>query len=55
MYDRYDIDRDHLIAAERQANAMRAEVIARGLRAAARAIAALPGRFALALRRGAHI
>ncbi len=55
MNQHYDIDLDFIIAAERRANAMRAQVVAAGFRAAARWVGALPGRFALVLRRGAHI
>jgi len=55
MYQHYDIDLDFIMAAERKANAMRAQVIASGVRAAASWVGALPGRCALVLRRAAHI
>ncbi|MHA3976544.1 RSP_7527 family protein [Halovulum sp. GXIMD14794] len=55
MTNYYYSDPDFLIRAERQANALRAQVLANGLRAAFRGLAAVPGRLALMLRRTAHI
>lgn len=55
MTNHYEIDPDFLIRIERQANAMRAQVIAKGLRAALHGIGAFPGRVALMMRRAAHI